>query len=237
MGRELLQGNNLEELKDALERRDPAAVIVELPSNPLLRCVDLPAVAELAHRHGIPVIADDTIGTGLNLRALPHVDLIFTSLTKSFAGRGDVMAGSLLVSPHSPWSDQLLTAISPVARLADGDAIALEEASRDVDQRVPQLDANALALAERLERHPAVARVQHPKDCAHFLALMRPDGGHGCLLWFVCMFELKLSMKLRGKYCYPLQHFLWKQCHVCLDTTLGGGQSTSQTSKKKLGKS
>ena len=181
-GGELLQGNNLEELKDALERRDPAAVIVELPSNPLLRCVDLPAVAELAHRHGIPVIADDTIGTGLNLRALPHVDLIFTSLTKSFAGRGDVMAGSLLVSPHSPWSDQLLTAISPVAGLADGDAIALEEASRDVDQRVPQLDANALALAERLERHPAVARVQHPKDCAHFLALMRPDGGHGCLL-------------------------------------------------------
>ena len=181
-GGELLQTSDPADLDAALKRLDPAAVIVELPSNPLLRCVDLPAVAELAHRRGIPVIADDTIGTGLNLQALPHVDLIFTSLTKSFAGRGDVMAGSLLVSPHSPWSDQLLRAISPVAQLADGDAIALEQASRDVDQRVPQLDANALALAERLERHPAVKRLQHPKDCPNFLALMRPDAGHGCLL-------------------------------------------------------
>ena len=181
-GGELLQTSDPADLDAALKHLDPAAVIVELPSNPLLRCVDLPAVAELAHRRGIPVIADDTIGTGLNLQALPHVDLIFTSLTKSFAGRGDVMAGSLLVSPHSPWSDQLLRAISPVAQLADGDAIALEQASRDVDQRVPQLDANALALAERLERHPAVKRLQHPKDCPNFLALMRPDSGHGCLL-------------------------------------------------------
>ena len=73
----------------------------------------------------IPVIADDTIGTAINLDALPHTDLIFTSLTKSFAGRGDVMAGSLVVSPHSPWSDQLLTAVNPAAVLSDADAIAM----------------------------------------------------------------------------------------------------------------
>lgn len=186
-GSELLQTSQLHEVQAALERLDPAAVIVELPSNPLLRCVDLAAVAELAHQREIPVIADDTIGTGINLNALPHVDLIFTSLTKSFAGRGDVMAGSLLVSPHSGWSQQLLNAISPAAQLSDADAIALETASRDVLQRVPQLDANCLALLERLEAHPAVARVLHPRDCPNFQALMRPKAGHGCLL----SFELK----------------------------------------------
>ena len=92
-GGELFQTNDPAELKHALDHLNPAAVIVELPSNPLLRCVDLPVVAELAHTRGIPVIADDTIGNCLNLNALGHVDLIFTSLTKSFAGRGDVMAG------------------------------------------------------------------------------------------------------------------------------------------------
>ena len=186
-GGELLQPHNLGDIETALDQLDPAAVIVELPSNPLLRCVDLQRVSALAHARGVPVIADDTIGTGLNLNALPYADLIFTSLTKSFAGRGDVMAGSLLVSPHSPWADELLETTSCIADLSDADAIALEQASRDVRQRVPRLDANTLVLAERLEHHPAVARVLHPKSCRNFQALMRPGAGHGCLL----SFELK----------------------------------------------
>ena len=186
-GGELLQPQTLAEVEMALDQLQPAAVIVELPSNPLLRCVDLPGVSALAHSRGIPVIADDTIGTGINLNALPYADLIFTSLTKSFAGRGDVMAGSVLVSPQSPWAASLLAAVPDVAPLSDADAITLEIASRDVLLRVPQLDANALALAERLEAHPAVKRVMHPKNCPNFRALMRNGAGQGCLL----SFELK----------------------------------------------
>ncbi len=186
-GSVLLQPQSLAEVEAALDHLQPAAVIVELPSNPLLRCVDLPGVSALARSRGIPVIADDTIGTGINLNALPHTDLIFTSLTKSFAGRGDVMAGSVLVSPQSPWASPLLKAVPIIAPLSDADAIALEIASRDVLQRVPQLDANALVLAERLDSHPAVQRVLHPKNCPNFRALMRNGAGHGCLL----SFELK----------------------------------------------
>ncbi len=186
-GGDLLQPQDLAEVEAALDQLEPAAVIVELPSNPLLRCVDLPAVSAMARARGIPVIADDTIGTGINLNALPYADLIFTSLTKSFAGRGDVMAGSLLVSPQSPWARTLLNAVIEVAGLGDADAIALDIASRDVEERAPQLDAHALVLAERLEAHPAVERVLHPKDCPNFRTLMRSGAGHGCLL----SFELK----------------------------------------------
>ena len=131
-GSELLQPQTLAEVETALDHHQPAAVIVELPSNPLLRCMDLPGVSALARNRGIPVIADDTIGTGINLNALPYADLIFTSLTKSFAGRGDVMAGSVLVSPQSPWAASLLKAVPSVTPLSDADAIALEIASRDV---------------------------------------------------------------------------------------------------------
>ena len=183
-GGELLQSADLNEIGAALDRIKPGAVIVELPSNPLLRCVDLPAVTRLAHARGIPVIADDTIGTALNLSVLPYVDLLFTSLTKSFAGRGDVMAGSLLMSSASPWHQQFVDAMNPPARLSDADAIALEEASRDVLDRVPQLDANCLTLAHRLEAHPAVKSVMHPKDCTIFRSLMRSGAGFGCLLSF-----------------------------------------------------
>jgi cystathionine gamma-synthase len=183
-GSELLRSTDLGDIVATLDRLDPAAVIVELPSNPLLRCVDLPAVAELAHARGIPLIADDTIGTGINLEALPYADLVFTSLTKSFAGRGNVMAGCLLISPDSQWRATLLEAVAPRATLSDADAIALEQNSRDVNERVPRLDANCLALAQKLETHPAVKRVLHPKDCKNFQALKKRGAGDGCLLSF-----------------------------------------------------
>ena len=183
-GSELLSSTDLTEIITALDRLEPAAVIVELPSNPLLRCVDLPAVAKLAHARGIPLIADDTIGTGINLEALPYADLIFTSLTKSFSGRGDVMAGCLLISPYSQWTSTLLEAVAPRATLSDADSIALERNSHDVNERIPRLDANCLALAQKLEKHPAVKRVLHPKDCKNFQALKKPGAGDGCLLSF-----------------------------------------------------
>ena len=183
-GGELLLDPSPSAVEAALDRLQPMAVVVELPSNPLLRCVDLAAIAELAHARAIPVIADDTIGSAMNIEALPNADLVFSSLTKSFAGRGDVLAGSLIVSPESRWlqpggdgDDLNAGALAP---LADADAIALEEGSRDLEERLPRLNRHALELAERLEQHPAVARVFHPAGCPNFRALMRPSSGHGC---------------------------------------------------------
>ena len=87
-GAELLLDDSAASVGAALERLQPSAVVVELPSNPLLRCIDLPTIARLAHRQGIPVIADDTIGSGVNIDALPHADLVFSSLTNSPAAAG-----------------------------------------------------------------------------------------------------------------------------------------------------
>jgi cystathionine gamma-synthase len=89
------------------------------------------------------------------------------------------------VSPHSRWSTQLLQAITTPAPLGDGDAIALEQASRDVNERVPQLDRHCLQLAQHLDHHSAVRQVLHPKNCVNFRGLMRPNAGYGCLLSFV----------------------------------------------------
>ena len=187
-GAELLLDDHPDQVGAALKRLQPAAVVVELPSNPLLRCVNLTTIAQVAHNHGIPVIADDTIGSGLNIDALPYADLVFSSLTKSFAGRGDVLAGSLVLSHHSRWYETFTASANsrpPLAELAGVDAIALDQGSRDVTKRVPLLNANALTLAEHLRQHPAVAHVFHPGDCERFQSLQRPGGGHGCLLSFV----------------------------------------------------
>ncbi|GCE65054.1 PLP-dependent transferase [cyanobiont of Ornithocercus magnificus] len=185
-GSELLLDMHPESLTMALDNLQPSAVIVELPSNPLLQCVNLAQVSELSRARGIPVIADDTIGSAINIDPLPLVDLVFTSLTKSFAGCGDVMAGSLLLSPHSPWKEELQANLSdvPVVPLAHADAIVLERASRDWRDRVKRQNHSCKILAQRLQQHPAVTLVHHPSTSPGFRSLMRPGAGYGCLLSF-----------------------------------------------------
>ena len=187
-GAELLTDASASAIAAKLDQLQPAAVVVELPSNPMLQCVDLIQLSALAHERGVVVIADDTIGSGLNIDALPYADLVFSSLTKSFAGSGDVLAGALMVSPFSRWRDRFRASLAKAAAsLSDADALVLEQSSRDVHERIPQLNDHCSALAERLKSHPAVQRVMHPTQCDSFQALLRPGGGNGCLL----SFELK----------------------------------------------
>ena len=185
-GSNLLLEDNLSQIETELDHKQPSAVIVELPSNPMLQCIDLPKVSKLAHERGIPVIADDTIGSAVNINVLPYADLIFSSLTKSFAGRGDILAGALVISPESHWRKELLNICSTneSTPLADADAIALEETSRDIKNRLFQLNKACLFLKKRLETHPAISRVLHPESCVNFQSLMRAGAGHGCLLSF-----------------------------------------------------
>ncbi len=188
-GSDLCLKNNPKEIEKVLDQNNPSAVIVELPSNPMLQCVDLPIISKLAHERDIPLIADDTIGSPINIDALPYADIVFSSLTKSFAGRGDILAGALVISPYSKWNSELTKVIPNccLAPLSPPDAIALEEASRDVLERIPKLNKACLTLKSQLEEHPAIKRVLHPGNCKNFEKLMRPKAGHGCLL----SFELK----------------------------------------------
>ena len=89
-GSDLIIKTKLNHIKEELDKKNPAALIIEIPSNPLLQCVDLISISKLAKEKNIPVIVDDTIGSSLNVHLTPYADVIFSSLTKSFAGRGEL---------------------------------------------------------------------------------------------------------------------------------------------------
>jgi len=210
-GGELLLSRDLKNLSQALDIQQPSAVIVELPSNPLMQCVDLKMVAKLAHERGILVIADDTIGSSINIDPIPFADLVFSSLTKSFAGRGDILAGSLLISPKSKWKDDLrkIIPINPISELSNSDAIELEKTSRDIKERIYKLNNSCLILKEYLEVHPEISKVLHPSKCSNFKSLMKSGAGYGCLL----SFELRGGLDKAKKFYDALQ--------VCKGPSLG----------------
>ena len=75
----------------------------ESPTNPYLRCVDIPKIAELCHAHGALVCIDSTFATPINQKAIAlGADLVIHSATKYLAGHNDVMAGSHPTSALDP---------------------------------------------------------------------------------------------------------------------------------------
>ncbi len=176
---------DLSELAALLQQEEIAGLFCEFPSNPLLGTPDLPALHRMAAQYGVPIIADDTIGTFFNVDVLPHVDFVATSLTKAISGEGDVMAGALAVNPQGLFADQL-PSTSPGGIYAR-DLAVLERNSRDFPERMKIANTTALELARFLQAHPAIEHVWYPglDPSPVYEQLRKPDGGYGAVLSFL----------------------------------------------------
>ncbi|MBL8848821.1 MAG: PLP-dependent transferase [Planctomycetaceae bacterium] len=177
---------DLQALGELLSADPVCGIATEFPANPLLTVPDLSRLSGMAREHNCPLIVDDTVAGAWNVDVLPAADVVWSSLTKYFSGRGDVTGGSLVVNRNSPFAGPLTDSLSQVYDdlLWDGDAAALELNSRDAAERVAAISRNARALAEFLNDHPAVQYVYYPSigGRSAFDAYRRPQGGYGGLL-------------------------------------------------------
>ncbi len=179
-------GNPITDLQKRLQQEKLSAVYTEVPSNPLLRTVDLAAVSELTRQHDVPLIVDDTVGTVVNVNAFSFADVVTTSLTKYFSGVGDVMGGAVIVNHNSPFADYLRKGLQRESGddLWLEDAIVLEQNSRDFVERMQQINHTAESIVDFLREHPKIEKVWYPRD--HFRreydALRRENGGFGGML-------------------------------------------------------
>jgi len=82
------------------------AVYVESIGNPLGNITDFEKVAEIAHRHGVPLIVDNTVATPYLLRPFEHgADIVVHSLTKYLGGHGNSIGGVIVDSGKFPWAE------------------------------------------------------------------------------------------------------------------------------------
>jgi O-acetylhomoserine (thiol)-lyase len=82
------------------------AVYVESIGNPLGNITDLEKIAEVAHRHGVPLIVDNTVATPYLLRPFDHgADIVVHSLTKYLGGHGNSIGGIIVDSGKFPWAE------------------------------------------------------------------------------------------------------------------------------------
>jgi len=162
-----------------------AAVVTELPTNPLIQTPNVALLRELCERHGVIRIVDPTIAGIPSVDVLPHTDVLVTSLTKYASHEGDVMIGALALNPAGSRADELAAVLHPkieppyrrdLARLA-----AQIEAMPAV---AAKQNENARRLVAWLESHPGVSRVWHPresKSAANFAMIARRDDATGAV--------------------------------------------------------
>jgi methionine-gamma-lyase len=147
---------------EAAMRPETKLVVVESPSNPVMKITDLRAVANIARARGALTIADNTFATPINQRPLDlGIDLVFHSATKYFGGHSDLIAGVVMGSAaliERVWNTSVILG----SALAPFDSWLLLRGLRTLAMRVRKHNENALALARYLETHPAVRAVHYP---------------------------------------------------------------------------
>lgn len=160
-------------------------LMTEFPSNPLLISPDLKAICQHADYCEFPVIVDDTISTWVNTDILPHVDATVTSLTKYFTGRGDLMAGVVILNPNRKLHGKLSAALkSEYEDSMWGENITLlNKYSIDFVERMRQINTSAEKICDWLQYQPEVEKIYYPKYQAQkqYDAYKRPDGGYSGL--------------------------------------------------------
>lgn len=181
-------GESFDEAIQRIRAGEFAGVFTEIPSNPLLRTIDLKRVSEACAFSKTPLILDDSATGPLNVDTLPHCDILTSSLTKWVSGAGDVMAGALTLRTDSPLianlRDSIAADATECAPLYIADAEVLLSNLKGYSKRNKLINHNALKLVEFLKSHPAISDVWHPSltHTANFDAIKRNNGGYGGLL-------------------------------------------------------
>jgi cystathionine beta-lyase/cystathionine gamma-synthase len=202
-------------------RPDTKMVWVETPSNPLLKLIDLAAVAKIAREANLIAVADNTFASpwGQNPLALGF-DIVVHSTTKYLNGHSDVVGGIAVVGNEprqAAWAEQLAFLHNAVGAIAGPfDSFLALRGVKTLALRMERHNQSALTLARWLEAHPKVARVHYPgleSHPQHALAKRQMRGGGG-------MISIDLKSDLAGS-----RRFL-EQVHLfALAESLGGVES------------
>lgn len=178
----------LEELADPARVLGEATKLLwfESPINPTLRCVDIAGVARACRARGVLSVIDNTFASPVNQQPIAFgVDLVMHSATKYLNGHSDVTAGA--VAGSAAIVDRILQARKLLGTVLDPHAAyALGRGVKTLGVRVERHNANALAVAQWLEKDSRVQRVYYPGLASHpdhALAAkqMRGFGGMVCV--------------------------------------------------------
>ncbi len=191
-------------------------LFLETPTNPTLRCADITALSEIAHRNKATVVVDNTFATPILQKPLAlGADIVMHSATKYLGGHSDLTAGVLAGSKK--WMDRARELMILTGGCLDpGCAYLLLRGLKTLQLRVERACRNAAAIASALNKNPKISHVYYPglsRNPDHELAT-RQMKDYGMMV----SFELRGGEPAVDRFIRNLK--LWY-----LATSLGGVES------------
>ncbi|WFU50815.1 cystathionine gamma-synthase [Sinorhizobium terangae] len=165
----------------------PALVLIESPSNPLMRVVDIARLSDVAKAAGAAVAVDNTFLSPALQRPLSlGADYVIHSATKFLNGHSDVIAGAVIAADPREAQDLKRWANITGAIAAPYDAWLTLRGLRTLFARMSMQERNAMKIAEYLDAHPAVRHVHYPGLAGHrdHELAKRQQGGFGAMMSF-----------------------------------------------------
>ncbi len=162
-----VQSTRVEEFEKAI-RPNTRLIYFETPSNPVLEILDLAALARLGRSRGIPTMVDNTFASpALQQPIALGVTVVVHSATKYLCGHGDAMGGAV-IGPKEYVSELVHEVIRDYGGvMSPFNAWLILRGIRTLHLRMPAHCANAQRIAEFLDRHPKVQRVNYPGLANH----------------------------------------------------------------------
>ena len=178
--------NDQQALSQALVTK-PKLVLVETPSNPLLRLVDIAAIAEQAHQVGALVAVDNTfLSPVLQQPLLLGADIVFHSTTKYINGHSDVVGG-VLVTKEQSLGEELAWWANCIGITGSAfDSYLALRGLKTLPIRMKQHQINADAVAKFLQQHSAIEQVYFPglEDHPQHTLAKKQQYGFGAMMSF-----------------------------------------------------
>jgi cystathionine gamma-synthase/methionine-gamma-lyase len=153
---------------DFICQEQPDVIYVETISNPLVKVMDLDAIAEAAREVDAVTIVDSTFATPYLVRPIEHgFDLVVHSATKYIGGHGDSTAGAVISAKKALLDQVRAYSMLLGAMLSPFDAHLMLRGLRTLSLRMERHCSNAAQVAHFLQEHPAIARVHYPGLPSH----------------------------------------------------------------------
>jgi cystathionine gamma-synthase len=178
----------------AIADRKPAVVWIESPTNPLMKVLDLEAIAAACNDAGVPLVVDNTFASPYVQRPIEFgATLSLSSSTKYINGHSDSLGG-VVCTNDAAWQEKMEFARKALGlHPAPMDCWLIERGAKTLAVRMERHQENALALAQHLENSPQVKTVWYPyleSHPQHAIAKKQMTGGSGIVS---VIFDLSLE--------------------------------------------
>jgi len=203
---------------EAAIRPNTRMVWIETPTNPMLKIVDIQAIAEAARERGLIVVVDNTFASPILQRPLAlGADIVMHSATKYLNGHSDMVGGMVVVGGNTELAEQMAFLQNSIGAVQGPfDSFLALRGLKTLHLRMKAHCENAMALAEWLQAQPAIEKVIYPglKSHPHHALATRQMQGYGGIISIV----LKGGFEAARKFCEETHLFT-------LAESLGGVES------------